>query len=113
MFQQQVEPLLLPQISHQTFFASQQTLDNLSFYVHSNDRCGMHMKMSSLVSNLVVLPLWLSLWFAPSSFYMFSNCGSSSHNLCNVCQSSLYYHVFLLILSIWYFVVWTVHSLFL
>ncbi len=102
MFQQHVEPLLLPQISHETLSASQQTLDNLSFYIHSNHRCGMHMKMSCVVINLVVLPLWLPPWSTLSSFYMSPHSNSSSHNLCNVCESSMYYFVFSLVLHLWY-----------
>jgi hypothetical protein len=47
---------------------------------------------------LVVLLLWLPLWFVLSYFYMSPHCDLSSHNLCNVCQFSLYYFVFLLIL---------------
>jgi len=35
-------------------------------------------------------------------FLHVSTCDFSSHNLCNVCQSSLYYFVFLLVLPIWY-----------
>jgi hypothetical protein len=54
MFQQHVELLLLPQISHETSSTFQQILNNLSFYVHSNHKCGMHMKMSS-----VVFLIWL------------------------------------------------------
>ncbi len=52
MFQQHVELLLLPQISHETSSASHDTLDNLSFYIHSNHKCGMHMKMPSVVFDL-------------------------------------------------------------
>ncbi len=33
-------------------------MDNLSFYVHLNHRCGMHMKMSYF--DFVMLPLWLA-----------------------------------------------------
>jgi hypothetical protein len=45
--------MLLPQISHETSFAFQHILDNLSFYVHSNHKCGMHMKMSYVVFDLL------------------------------------------------------------
>jgi hypothetical protein len=79
------EPLLLLQISHETFSASQQALDNLSFNVHSNHKCDMHMKMSFVFFNLVVLLLWLRQWSILSSFCMFPHCDLSSHNLCNVC----------------------------
>ncbi len=44
-------------------------------------------------------------------FLQVSTLWLSSHNLCNVCQSSMYYFVFLLVLPIWYFVVLTMHSL--
>jgi hypothetical protein len=44
-------------------------------------------------------------------FYMSPHCDLSSHNLCNVCQFSLYYFVFSLVLFIWYCVVLKVHSL--
>jgi hypothetical protein len=71
----------------------------------------MHMKMSSMVFDLVVLPLWLPLWCVLSSFYMSPHCDSSSHNLCNVCQFSLYNFVFSLMLLVWYFMVLKVHSL--
>jgi hypothetical protein len=36
------------------------------------------------------------------SFCMSPHCDSSSHSLCNICQSSLYYFVFSLVLPIWY-----------
>jgi hypothetical protein len=71
---------------------------------------GMHMKMSYVVFDLVVLLLWLSSWFV-FFFHMFPHCDSSS--LCNICQSSLYYYVFSLMLLIWYYVVLKVYSLFL
>jgi hypothetical protein len=70
----------------------------------------MHMKMFSLVFNLVVLPLWLPLWYILSFFCMFPHCDSSYHNLCNVCQFSLYYYVFSLVLHVWCSVVLEVHS---
>ncbi len=38
-------------------------MDNLSFYVHSNHSCDMHMKLSFMFSNSVVLLLWLPQWF--------------------------------------------------
>jgi hypothetical protein len=69
------------------------------------------MKMSSVVFILVMLPLWLPLW-STFSFCMSSHCDSSFHNLCNICQSSLYYYVFSLVLPIWYFVILKMHSLF-
>jgi hypothetical protein len=111
--QQQVEPLLLPQISHETSVACQQTLNNLSFYVHSNHTCGMHMEMFSVVFDLVMMPMWFPLWSILFFFYMSPHCDLSSHSLCNVCQSSLYYSIFSLVLPIWYFVVLKVYSLFL
>jgi hypothetical protein len=39
--------------------------------------------------NLVVLPLCLPPWSTFFSFYIFPYCDLSSHNLCNVYQSSL------------------------
>jgi hypothetical protein len=79
-------------------------LDNLSFYVHSNNRCGMCMKMSSMVFELVVLPLWLPSWFVPSFFYMFSQYGLSSHNLCNVSLFCITFFFYLCYLfgTLWY-----------
>jgi hypothetical protein len=71
---------ILPQISHETFYASQQTLDNLSFYVHSDHICGMHMNMAFVVFDLFMWPLWLPLWSGFFSFYMSPHCDSSSHN---------------------------------
>jgi hypothetical protein len=96
--------------SHETFYAFQQNLDNLSFYGHSNHKCDMHMKMSFVFFDLVMPLLWLPPWFSLSSFCMSPHCDFSSHNSCNVCQSSLHYFVFLLLLSIWYYVVLTMHS---
>ncbi len=55
------------------------------FIGHSNHRCDMHMKMSPVFFDLVVLPLWLPPWSIFFSFYMSSHCDLSSHNLCNVC----------------------------
>jgi hypothetical protein len=43
----------------------------MSFYVHSNHRCDMHMKMSFVVFYSIVLPLWLPLWCPLSSFACF------------------------------------------
>ncbi len=40
---------------YETSFAFQQTVDNLSFYVDLNHRCGMHMKMSYVVFDLVAI----------------------------------------------------------
>jgi hypothetical protein len=97
MYQQQVEFLLLSQISHETFSTSQQTLDNMSFSLHSNHRCDMHMKMFVVFFDLVVLPPWLPSWFAFFFFCMSPHCDLSTHNLYNVYQSSLYYFVFLLL----------------
>jgi hypothetical protein len=68
-------------------------LDNLSFYVHSNHRCGMHIKMSFVVFESVVQRLWLPPCSIVSSFYMSPHCDSSSHNLCNVCLVLLYVFV--------------------
>jgi hypothetical protein len=87
-------------IIDEIIFASQQTLDNLSFYVHSNHRCDMHMKMSFMFFDLVVSPLWLPLWSTLSSFCISPPCDLSSHNLCNVYQIFLYYFVLLLVLPI-------------
>jgi hypothetical protein len=42
-----------------------------------------------MVFDLVVLPLWLLMWSVLSYFYMSPHCDLSSHNLCNICQSSL------------------------
>jgi hypothetical protein len=63
-------------------------------------KCDMHMKMFYVLFDLVVPPLWLPLWSILSSFYMSSHCDLSSHNLCNVCHSLLYYLVFLLVLLV-------------
>ncbi len=82
-----------------------------SVIFHSNHRCDIHMKVSCVLFDLVVPPLWLSLWSALFSFYMFPHYGLSSHNLCNVCQSPLYYFVFLLVRSVWYSMALIVHSL--
>jgi hypothetical protein len=71
----------------------------------------MHMKKSSMFFDLVVLPLWFPLWSIFSSFCMSPQCDLSSHNLCNVYQSSMYYFVFLLVLLVWYSMVLTMHSL--
>jgi len=89
-----------------TFFTSQETLDNLSFNVHSNHICDIHMKMSCVIFDLVVLPLSLPPWSTLFFSFMSPHYGSSSHNLCNV-----YYFVFLLMFFIWYYVVVTMHSL--
>jgi len=51
----------------------------------------MHMKMSFMFFDLVVPPLWLPSWSVFSSFCMSPHYDLSSHNLCNVCQSSMYY----------------------
>jgi hypothetical protein len=69
------------------------------------------MKMFSMVFYLVVLPLWLPLWSILSSFYMSPHCDFASHSTCNICQSSLYYFMFLLVLHVWYSMVLKVHSL--
>jgi hypothetical protein len=58
------------------------------------------------VASMVVIVVCFFFFFCMSP-----HCDSSSHNLCNVCQSSLYYFVFSLVLLIWYYVVQKVHSL--
>jgi hypothetical protein len=56
------------------------------------------MKISSMVFDFVVLPLWLPLW--PFSFCMFPHCDYSFHNSFTPCQSSLYYFMFLVVLLV-------------
>ncbi len=67
--------------------------------------------MFYVVLDLVVLPLWLPPWSTLSSFCMSPHYDSSSYNVCNFCQSSMYYFVFLSVLPVWYYVVLKVHSL--
>ncbi len=81
------------------------------FYVHSNHRCGMYMKMSFVVFDLVVLLFWLPLWSILSFFYMFPHYDSSYHKLCNIYQSPMYYSMVLLVLLVWYSMVLKIHSL--
>jgi hypothetical protein len=47
-----------------------------------------------VVFDSIVLPLWVPMWSTPFSFYMSPHCDYSIHNLCNTCQSSLYYYFF-------------------